>query len=141
VLENPSTYLEYVRSTMPEAEFIARLAEEADCGLLLDVNNVWVSAKNHGFDPYAYVDALPAERVVQYHVAGHTDHGTHVIDTHIGPVIDDVWRLYAHAVGRTGPRSTLLEWDEEIPSFEVVHAEALKARDWLPRLEEAARAG
>lgn len=140
VLENPSTYLEFTRSTMGEAEFLARVAEEADCGLLLDVNNVYVSARNHGFDPLAYLDALPHARVVQYHVAGHTDHGTHVIDTHIGPVIDAVWELLGQALARTGPRSILLEWDEEIPPFEVVQAELEKARRWLPAAWEVARA-
>lgn len=127
VLENPSTYLEFASSSMPEHEFLARLAEEADCGLLLDVNNVYVSAFNHGFDPREYIDGIPSERVVQYHLAGHTNNGTHIVDTHDDFVIDEVWELYRHAVSRTGPVSTLLEWDASIPSFEVVHAEALKA--------------
>jgi hypothetical protein len=130
VLENPSSYLEFASSSMPEQEFLARLADEADCGLLLDVNNVYVSAFNHGFDPVAYIDALPADRVVQYHLAGHTNNSTHIIDTHDDFVIDEVWKLYAHAVSRTGPVSTLLEWDANIPAFDVVHAEALKALDY-----------
>ncbi|MBI2215407.1 MAG: DUF692 domain-containing protein [Acidobacteria bacterium] len=127
VLENPSSYLEFARSSMPEHEFLARLANEADCGLLLDVNNVYVSSFNHGFDLVAYIDAIPADRVVQYHLAGHTNNGTHIIDTHDDHVIDEVWNLYQHAVGRTGSVSTLLEWDANIPSFDVVHAEARKA--------------
>jgi uncharacterized protein (UPF0276 family) len=127
VLENPSSYLEFASSSMPEHEFLARLAEDADCGLLLDVNNVYVSAFNHGFDPVAYVDAIPADRVVQYHLAGHANNGTHIIDTHDDRVIDEVWELYRHAVGRTGAVSTLLEWDANIPSFDAVHGEALKA--------------
>ncbi len=127
VLENPSTYLEFHASTMPEEEFLARLAEEADCALLLDVNNVYVSSRNHGFDPRAYLDAIPYDRVVQIHLAGHTDHGTHCIDTHMGEVIEPVWELYAEVMRRTGGRSTLLEWDQEIPAFEVVHAEVRKA--------------
>jgi hypothetical protein len=127
VLENPSSYLEFASSSMPEHEFLARLAEASGCGLLLDVNNVYVSSFNHGFDPIAYVDAIPADRVVQYHLAGHTNNGTHIIDTHDDVVIDEVWRLYRHAVSRTGDVSTLLEWDANIPSFDVVHAEALKA--------------
>ena len=143
VLENPSTYVEFVASTMPEHEFLARLAEEADCALLLDVNNVYVGARNHGFDPEAYVDAIPPERVVQYHLAGHADHGTHVIDTHSDRVVEPVWRLYERALARTGPRATLLEWDEDIPSFEEVAAEAERARPYLDAArarEEVARA-
>jgi uncharacterized protein (UPF0276 family) len=131
VLENPSSYLTFRQSRMPEWEFVSRVVTEADCGLLLDVNNVHVSAVNHDFDPTDYLDGIPADRVVQYHLAGHTDCGTHLIDTHDGQVIDEVWRLYAHAVARTGPRSTLLEWDAQIPDFPTVHAEVLKAREWL----------
>ena len=118
VLENPSSYVEFADSSMPEWEFLARLAEEADCGLLLDVNNVYVSSFNHGFDPKEYIDAIPADRVVQYHLAGHTNKGTHIIDTHNDHVIDPVWELYRHAWRgpatsrpcssgtRTSPRST-----------------------------------
>jgi uncharacterized protein len=128
ILENASTYAEFTSSSMSEWEFFARLMKEADCGMLLDVNNVYVSSYNHGFDPIAYLDAVPPERVVQYHLAGHTNKGTHIIDTHNDFVIDEVWRLYAHSVKRTGNVSTLLEWDADIPEFTVVHAEALKAR-------------
>jgi uncharacterized protein (UPF0276 family) len=106
------------------------MTEDSDCGLLLDVNNVYVSSFNHGFDPVAYLEALPADRVVQYHLAGHTNNGTHIIDTHDDHVIDEVWQLYRHAIGLTGPVSTLLEWDANIPSFEIVHAEALKALEF-----------
>jgi hypothetical protein len=127
VLENPSSYLEFAASSMSEWEFLARLAEQADCGLLLDVNNVYVSSFNHGFDPRRYVDAIPADRVVQYHVAGHTNKGTHIIDTHSDHAIPEVWELYRRAWQRTGPVATLYEWDEDIPAFEVVHAEARKA--------------
>lgn len=145
VLENPSSYVEFTGSTMTEWEFMRRMAEEADCGLLLDVNNVYVSGFNHGFDPRAYVDAIPPERVVQYHLAGHTHCGTHILDTHSDHVIESVWDLYARAARRSGGRSTLLEWDEAIPAFPVVHAEALKARErearaLAPRPREAARA-
>jgi uncharacterized protein (UPF0276 family) len=126
-LENPSTYVAFASSTMREWEFLARLAEEADCALLLDVNNVYVSAFNHGFDAEEYVDAIPADRVVQYHLAGHTNKGTHIVDTHSGPAIDPVWALFARACRRTGPVSTLFEWDEAIPSFDEVRAEAAKA--------------
>ena len=128
-LENPSSYAELTSSTMTEWDFLARLAEESDCAILLDVNNVYVSAYNHGFDPLDYLAAIPYERVVQFHVAGHTNHGTHLVDTHIGPVIDPVWRLLASAYPRAGGASVLLEWDAEIPPFEEVHREAARARE------------
>ena len=130
-LENPSSYAEFSADSMREWEFLGRLAEEADCALLLDVNNVYVSSKNHGFDPLTYLNALPFERVVQCHVAGHTDHGTHIIDSHIGPVIDPVWRLLGEAHRRARGVSVLLEWDAEIPSFDDTHREALRAREFI----------
>jgi uncharacterized protein (UPF0276 family) len=133
-LENPSTYVEHAGATMREWEFLARLAEAADCAILLDVNNVYVSARNHGYDPSAYMAAVPFDRVVQLHVAGHTDHGTHVVDTHIGPVVDEVWRMLAEAYARAGGVSILLEWDAEIPSFEATHAEALRAREFIAQV-------
>jgi uncharacterized protein (UPF0276 family) len=113
---------------MPECEYIARMAEEADCGLLLDVNNVHVSAFNHGFDPVAYIEAIPAERVVQVHLAGPKDCGTHLVDTHDSPVLDAVWDLYALAMARTGGVATLLEWDSDIPPWDELLAELAKAR-------------
>jgi uncharacterized protein (UPF0276 family) len=128
VLENPSSYVEFAASSMTEWEFLSRLAEEADCGLLLDVNNVYVSSFNHGFDPRAYIAGIPADRVVQYHVAGHTNKGTHIVDTHSDHALPEVWDLYRLAWSRTGPTATLYEWDEDIPDFEALHAEALKAR-------------
>jgi uncharacterized protein (UPF0276 family) len=128
VLENPSSYVEFAASTMTEWDFLARLAQESDCGLLLDVNNVYVSAFNHGFDANAYIDGIPADRVVQYHLAGHTNKGTHILDTHSARALGAVWDLYARAWKRTGGVATLFEWDDDIPPFEVVHAEALKAR-------------
>jgi uncharacterized protein (UPF0276 family) len=137
-LENPSSYVAFGGSStraMQEWEFFARLADGADCALLLDVNNVFVSAYNHGFDTRAYLAAIPFDRVVQLHVSGHTNHGTHIIDSHIGPVIDEVWRLLGEAWRRAGGVSVLLEWDAEIPSLAAVHAEALRARAFL---EEAA---
>jgi uncharacterized protein (UPF0276 family) len=130
-LENPSTYAELSGASMPEWEFLGRLAELSDCAILLDVNNVYVSAHNHGFDPLSYLDAMPFDRVVQLHVAGHTDHGTHIIDSHIGPVIDPVWELLARAHRRAAGVPILLEWDAEIPAFEVVHGEALRAREFI----------
>jgi uncharacterized protein len=133
VLENPSSYVEFASSSMPEWEFLSRLAEDADCGLLLDVNNVYVSSFNHGFEPEVYVDSVPADRVVQYHVAGHTNKGTHIIDTHSDHAIPKVWELYRRAWARTGPVATLYEWDDDIPELEVVLAEAWKARAWRGR--------
>jgi uncharacterized protein (UPF0276 family) len=130
-LENPSTYVEFSGSDMSEWEFIARVAEGADCALLLDVNNIFVSAYNHGFDPQTYLAAIPFDRVVQLHVAGHTHHDTHIVDTHIGPVRGEVWRLLGDAWGRAGGASVLLEWDAEIPSFDVTHREALRAKEFI----------
>jgi uncharacterized protein (UPF0276 family) len=133
VLENPSSYVEFAGSTMKEWEFLAAVADEADCGLLLDVNNVYVSAFNHGFDAREYLAAIPRDRVVQFHVAGHANNGTHCIDTHVGPVIDPVWDLLGDAYARTGGASVLLEWDAEIPSFDEVHADALRAETVIAR--------
>ncbi len=128
VLENPSTYLAYARSTMTEWEFLTALCDSSGCGLLLDVNNVYVSSFNHGFDPRRYVDAIPADRVVQVHLAGHTNKGTHILDTHDGRAIAPVWKLYARLCARTGPVSTLFEWDAKIPPLAAVVKEAAKAR-------------
>jgi uncharacterized protein len=136
-LENASTYLEFAASTWTEWDFLSELTERADCGLLLDVNNVYVSSFNHGFDPVHYIDRIPADRVVQIHLAGHTNKGTHILDTHSDHVIGEVWELYRRVYERMGGISTLLEWDAEIPSFEVVHAEALKARNYRSGGEEA----
>lgn len=128
VFENPSTYVGFTGSTMSEWEFISRMAEEANCGLLLDVNNVYVSSVNHDFDPEEYIRSVPHKRIVQFHLAGHTNRQTHLIDTHDSEVIDPVWKLYRLAHQLTGGVSTLLEWDSSIPPFPVVHAEVLKAR-------------
>ncbi len=132
IIENPSTYIAWQGSTMPEADFLAELCVRTGCGLLLDVNNVYVSARNHGFDAHAYLDTIPFERVVQFHVAGHSDNGDHCVDTHDGRVVDPVWELLATAWPRAGGASVLLEWDASIPSFPEVHAEALRARRVLP---------
>lgn len=131
VLENPSSYVTFADSSMQEWEFISRMAVEADCGLLLDVNNVYVSSVNHDFDPIEYLRSIPHERVVQFHLAGHTNCRTHLIDTHDGHVIDPVWQLYREAYELTGGVSTLLEWDAKIPEFPVLHAEVLKARNYI----------
>ncbi|WP_287398134.1 MULTISPECIES: DUF692 domain-containing protein [Sphingomonas] len=128
IVENPSTYLEFRASQMPEAEFLARLCEATGCGLLLDVNNVHVSSFNHAQDPIAYLEGIPAAHVVQVHLAGPSDHGTHLIDTHDAPVPDAVWPLYAWVWERCGPVATMVEWDAGIPEFDVVAAELAKAR-------------
>jgi uncharacterized protein len=131
VLENPSSYVTFAHSSMNEWEFVSRLAEEADCGLLLDVNNVYVSSFNHDKDPDEFIRSLPHERIVQFHLAGHSNYTTHLIDTHDGAVIDPVWDLYRLAHQLTGGVSTLLEWDAQIPPFPVVHDEVLKAKRFM----------
>ena len=128
VLENVSSYLTYTSSTMTEWEFVSAILEEADCGLLLDLNNIYVSSFNHGFDPRAFVEGVPHHRIVQYHLAGHTHHGSYILDTHSDHVIDPVWDLYRRACELTGNVSTLVEWDDDIPPFHTLIAEADKAR-------------
>lgn len=128
-IENASSYATWAASEMTEWDFLAEIVERADCAILLDVNNVYVSAHNHGFSAETYLDAIPADRVVQIHLAGHTlkDEG-YRLDTHDAEVCDDVWRLYARTIARIGPRSTLVEWDDHIPPFERLAAEAARAR-------------
>lgn len=128
LVENVSSYVTFAHSTMPEWTFLAAVAERADCGILLDVNNVWVSAVNHGFSAAEYLAGLPLGRIGQIHLAGHTDAGTYLIDTHDHPVPDPVWDLYRAAVARFGPVATLIERDDDIPSLEDVLAEAAHAR-------------
>ncbi len=128
VLENPSTYLEFRVSDIPEWEYLGLLAEQTGCGLLLDVNNVYVSAINHGFDMTTYVQAVPAQSIVQVHLAGCTNCGSHMIDTHNQPVPDRVWPLYAMVQQRTGGVATLLEWDADIPPFPELLAQLAKAK-------------
>lgn len=130
ILENPSTYVAFTHSTYTEWAFLSRLAEETGCGLLLDVNNIYVSARNHGFDPLEYINNIPHDRIVQFHLAGHTDYETHCIDTHDGHVTDAVWDLYSVVHQRTRGVSTLLEWDANIPAFPILHAEAMKAQSF-----------
>ena len=130
-VENVSSYAEFHVSQMTEWEFLNEVVEQADCGILLDVNNIYVSSQNHSFDPRTYVDAIPAERVAQIHIAGHSRFEKYILDTHDHPVLDPVWSLYARALERCGPTATLLEWDDSIPSFDEVHAEALKANRFL----------
>jgi uncharacterized protein (UPF0276 family) len=129
LIENVSSYMSYAQSSMTEFEFLTAVAEEADCGILLDINNVYVSAHNHGFDPIRYLDSVPVERVVQYHLAGHSNHGAYLLDSHDHPVCDEVWALYEHAARRFGRVSALIEWDDHIPDFDVLARTAERARE------------
>jgi uncharacterized protein (UPF0276 family) len=129
-LENPSTYLEFKHSTIPEAEFLAAMAKEADCHLLLDVNNVYVTCFNHRLDPQNYLDALPLDRVIQMHLSGHSNKGHYIVDTHDDHVIDEVWNLYKYVINRAGRvPNTMIEWDDHIPEFPVLYTELDKARE------------
>lgn len=127
-LENPSSYLEFKESRLPEWEFLLSIAERANCKILLDVNNIYVSAFNHGFDAHTYIDAIPAKYIAQIHLAGHHDYGTHIIDTHDNVVVDAVWDLYRYTIASKGMISTMIEWDDQIPAFDVLAAELDKAR-------------
>ena len=128
LIENVSSYLTFSHSTLPEWAFLTEIAERADCGILLDVNNIYVSAVNHDFEAEKYITEVPADRVGQIHLAGHSDMGTYLFDTHDGPVITPVWDLYRLAVRRCGRVSTLIEWDDKIPEFDILCAEAERAR-------------
>ena len=136
-LENVSSYLTYAADEMSEWEFLKRIASRADCGILLDVNNVFVSAHNHGFDARDYLGEIPAERVFQLHLAGHSESGSLLIDTHDHPVRDEVWDLFEWTIERIGPVSTLIEWDDAIPPYERLLAEADRARSILERVTQA----
>lgn len=132
LIENPSSYLAFAESAIPETEFLGRLAERTGCGLLLDVNNVRVSATNLGYDPVGYLDAFPVEHVGEIHLAGYdeeveADGGRLLIDAHGSPVRPDVWPLFHHALALTGPVPTLIEWDNAIPDWPTLHAEAQAA--------------
>jgi uncharacterized protein (UPF0276 family) len=131
ILENPSTYLQFKASTISEWGFLSSLATTTGCGLLLDVNNVFVSATNHGFDGANYINNLPHQHIVQMHIAGPTDCGDLLIDTHDQPVPSEVWKLYARAQQLTGGVSTLLEWDAKIPDYPDLLIELYKAREVL----------
>jgi hypothetical protein len=131
LIENLSSYLEFVASDMPEWEFLAALSQRSGCGILLDINNIFVSACNHGIDARAYIDALPAKAIGEIHLAGHSVNtvGTRSIriDTHSKPVCAEVWDLYRYAIGKLGPRPTLIEWDADIPALAVLVGEAQRA--------------
>jgi len=140
LIENVSSYLQFAGSDIAEWDFLAALARASGCGLLLDVNNVYVSAMNHGFDPLSYLNGVPREAVQEIHLAGHSvrrvDGREVLIDTHDGPVCDEVWALYAAAIERFGSVPTLIEWDSNIPALDVLASEARKA----DRMKDAHRA-
>lgn len=128
LIENVSSYITYTASAVPEWEFLNAVAERSDCGILLDINNVYVSGFNHEFDPKEYIEAVASERVFQFHLAGHSNLGDYIIDTHDHPVIDPVWDLYAFAVKHIGPVSAMIERDDNIPSLSELEAELDQAR-------------
>jgi uncharacterized protein (UPF0276 family) len=127
-MENVSSYVTFRQSEMSEWEFLSEVARRSGCGILLDVNNIYVSARNHGFDPVAYLEGVPVDAVWQFHLAGHSDKGDFLLDTHDHPICDPVWDLYARAVRRFGQVSTLIEWDDNIPTFERLEEESERAR-------------
>jgi uncharacterized protein (UPF0276 family) len=144
LIENPSGYLRFATSTIPEPEFLAALVQRTGCGLLCDLNNIYVTSENLGVDPVAYLDALPPEAVGELHLAGHSaneaDGRTILIDDHGSPVSPAVWALYEHALDRFGPRPTLVEWDTDIPPLEVLLGEAQRADARLQRATSDANA-
>jgi uncharacterized protein len=145
LLENPSTYVRLVESTMAEVEFLAEVSRRTGCGLLLDVNNVFVSAKNNDTEPLSYLDSFPLDRVKEIHLSGHheevDDTGMPLlIDAHGTPVADAVWTLYAHVVTRAGPRPTLIEWDNDVPDWPTLRDQALKAETMLTAASQASAA-
>jgi uncharacterized protein (UPF0276 family) len=131
LVENVSSYLQFSDSTIAEWDFLAQVARGTGCGILLDVNNIYVSSVNHGFDPLRYLDAIPPGVVQEIHLAGFDSNGLCLIDTHGKPVYGPVWNLYGEALSRVGPVPTLIEWDTDIPSLEVLLAEAAKAQTIL----------
>ena len=128
LIENVSSYLAFKHSEMTEWEFVSEVARRADCGILLDINNIYVSAKNHRFDPVAYLNGIPVDRVHQMHLAGYSEEENVLVDTHDHPVTAPVWDLYAAAVRRFGDVPTLIEWDDKIPKLSVLEEEAARAK-------------
>ena len=137
LLENPSSYVAYAHSTMREWDLLGELARRTGAGLLLDVNNIFVTARNHGFRPEEFLEGLPAGAVAQYHLSGHDDSGPLRIDTHDREVCDEVWALFRHAVRRFGPRPTIVEWDDRLPPLSALLDEARRARAILEELTGA----
>ena len=129
LIENVSSYLTYRDSGVSEWEFLSEIAQRADCLILLDINNVYVSSFNHGFDPAAYLNGVPRERVQQFHLAGHRNLDTHIVDTHDEPIVDPVWELYEAAVRRFGAISTMIERDDNIPPLDELMTELGRARE------------
>lgn len=129
MLENVSSYVGQAGAAMPEHEFVMEVARRADCLVLLDINNIVVNARNHGFDPLAYIEGIDGERVWQFHLAGHTDRGTYKFDDHVGPVPEEVWALYETAVARFGEVSSIVEWDQDVPTWEVLREQQEIARE------------
>lgn len=136
-LENLSSYVSYRQDEMPEWDFYAAIVEKADIYMMLDVNNIYVSSRNHGFEPKDYYTNLPLERVLQIHLAGHSDQGSYVLDTHDHPVRDEVWKIYAEVYPKTYGVSTLLEWDDNFVSFQETWEEALKAKQFQKKFLES----
>jgi uncharacterized protein len=128
LLENVSSYVTFAESALTEWEFLNEIARRTGCSILLDVNNIFVSARNHGFSATEYIDAITPEKVMQFHLAGHTDHGSYLLDSHIGPVPSGVWELYRYAVKRFGKTPALIEWDEDVPDFDTVVVESKRAK-------------
>lgn len=139
LVENVSSYLQFAESPIPEWEFVAEIARRTGCGILLDVNNIHVSAVNHGFDPLRYLDAIPAHSVREIHLAGFDSNGLCLIDTHGTPVAGPVWNLYGEALTRVGATPTLIEWDTDVPALDVLLGEARKADDVLDQWHAADR--
>jgi hypothetical protein len=145
LLENPSTYIRFAESTIAEVDFLKEASTRTGCGLLLDVNNVFVSANNHGTQPLSYLDSFPLDRVKEIHLGGHDEETDDagaplLIDTHGTPVAEAVWALYAHVIGRAGPIATLIEWDNDVPDWPTLRAEAVAAQDILSSASRASAA-
>ena len=145
LLENPSTYVRFAESTIPEVDFLAELSKRTGCGLLLDVNNAFVSTKNHGTQPLSYLDSFPFDRVKEIHLGGHDEEvddagAPLLIDTHGSPVADAVWTLYAHVIAHAGSIPTLIEWDNDVPDWATLRAEAVVAQGILADASRASAA-
>ena len=142
LIENVSSYMEFKDSTIPEWEFLTAVSTRSGCGILLDINNIYVSANNHGFQATDYIDAIPADRVGEMHLAGHSvqvyEDEAVLVDTHDAPVCDEVWALFEAALRRIGPRPTLIEWDSELPQLAVLLTEAQKAQDLMDEVHDLA---
>jgi hypothetical protein len=142
LVENVSSYMEFKDSTIPEWEFLAAVSARSGCGILLDINNIYVSASNHGFRATDYIDAIPADKVGEIHLAGHSvqvyEDQAVLVDTHDAPVCDDVWALFEVALQKIGSRPTLIEWDSELPPLTVLLNEAQRAQDMMDEAHELA---